>query len=440
MAVDDLLKRLFFVQMPKKKVNIAPGIYHSMRETDGSYTRFHLRVDHDGSGMLIVNATAAVHLSQSGVVIAKGLMDGKQEADILKTLGVGFRGTSQEAMQEDVRKVQSLITWLGAPGDNYPVLSLEDVAFSARQAQLIAPFQADVPLAGPEKIVPIIDMLWKIGIPNVCFLVPEQPDANHMQYLIHAIERAEDVGLIAGVRARASDLEQGNVLYDMAMAGVDYVTLPYASDRAEIHDALCSAGDFAAAERVLHNLSNLEICPVAEIALVQQTIERLEQTLGALQAMHVTNTSFFAIAYSVTERPVGELPAGAKAGALAARSLLPLAVQIEELASQSQVRFIWQPTVQYTPEKSLADHVRAGPRCSGEVAVRVEPDGAVIPPRGAYRSVGNVLHDSWETIWGDSAFRIFREHVEPVQQCDSCPGLPMCAITCLREHAGWSYE
>lgn len=439
MAVDDLLKRLFFVQMPQKRATIAPGIYHSMRETDGSYTRFHLRVDRDGSGMLMANATAAIHLSQAGVVIAKGLMDGKHETDILKTLGVGFRGASQEAMQEDVRKVQSLIAWLGAPGDNYPVLSLEDVAFSARQAQLIAPFQADVPLAEPEKIVPILDKLWQVGIPNVCFLVPEQPGANHRQHLIRAIERAEDVGMIAGVRARASDLEQGNVLYDMAMAGVDYVTILYASDRAEIHDALCGAGDWAATERVIHNLLNLEVCPVAEIALVQQTIDRLEQTLGALQAMHVTNTSFFAIAYVVDERPVGELPAGAKAGALAARSLLPLAVQIEELASQGQVRFIWQPTVQYAPDKSLSEQVCAGPRCSGEVAVRIEPDGAVIPARGAYRRAGNVLYDSWETIWGDSAFRIFREHVEPTQQCDSCPGLPMCAITCLREHAGWSY-
>ena len=34
----------------------------SMKEADGMFTRFHLRVDPDGRGMLLANATAAARL------------------------------------------------------------------------------------------------------------------------------------------------------------------------------------------------------------------------------------------------------------------------------------------------------------------------------------------------------------------------------------------
>jgi len=47
--------------------------------------------------------------------------------------------------------------------------------------------------------------------------------------------------------------------------------------------------------------------------------------------------------------------------------------------------------------------VRQGPRCSSDVAIRVEPDGAVIPPRGPRRVAGNLLSDHWPAIWQDAA-------------------------------------
>ena len=59
------------------------------------------------------------------------------------------------------------------PGDTYPVYNLEDAAVSPYAAQLIAPLQASVPLAEPEKLVPILDRLWEVGIPHVTLLAPQ---------------------------------------------------------------------------------------------------------------------------------------------------------------------------------------------------------------------------------------------------------------------------
>jgi radical SAM protein with 4Fe4S-binding SPASM domain len=111
---------------------------------------------------------------------------------------------------------------------------------------------------------------------------------------------------------------------------------------------------------------------------------------------------------------------------------------VEEIAQRAQVRFIWQPPVMREPSLTLAAQVGAGPRCAGDVAVRVEPDGRVIPPRGPYRSAGNVLQDDWETIWDDPAFVRYREQVSAPTRCPECPGLVICAADCPREPRGWA--
>ncbi len=426
-TVESLVKRLFLVQPPPKTRPVPPGLYHYMKENDGDYTRFHLRVDRDGRGMLLANSSAAAHLTISGVMIARQLLEGASDEQIRKQMTANFRGATAEDVRRDMEQVQGLIDQLAAPGDTYPVINLDDVAFSAREAQLIAPLRADVPLAPPDTPGPILEKLWEIGVPNVCLLAPENPDA---PALIRAVEQAEDLGLIAGVRARASDVQETTLLSNLAMAGVDYVTLPFASATPEIHDALMRQGDHAAALRVFELLLQHEVCPVAEVALVEATLPGLEETLAVVQQARVANVSFFAVA---TANNAG-------GGALAAHSLPPLAVTIEEFSAETQVRMLWQPPVAYDPASPLPEQVRRGPRCSGDVAVRVESNGEVIPPRGPAQSAGNLLAQPWEEIWGHAAFRLYREQVEEASRCEACPGLALCRVVCPRERTSWSYR
>jgi radical SAM protein with 4Fe4S-binding SPASM domain len=272
--------------------------------------------------------------------------------------------------------------------------------------------------------------LWEAAIPHVTFLVPENPNAD---YLVRAVERAEDLGLIAGVRGRATDLSQGELLYDLAMAGVDHVTVVYASADAAVHDALLGAGDHALAPSVIQTVQQFEVASVAEIPLVRETLVGFDATLTTLQALGVHNYSFFAIA-AVDEDDDGN----GQSGPLPASAMPQTADLVEEMASQMDVRFVWQPPVERDRTLSLAEQVRQGPRCSGDVAVRIEPDGEVIPPRGPYRSAGNILTQDWNRIWNNQAFRHYRERVERPTRCDDCPGLAICAADCPRKTAGWS--
>ena len=87
------------------RLDIRPGLYHYMREADGTFTRFHLRVDSTGHGMLLANASAAARLRTSGIIIAKGLLDGDEESVVVDRLIRSFRGVTIERAAADVDRV-----------------------------------------------------------------------------------------------------------------------------------------------------------------------------------------------------------------------------------------------------------------------------------------------------------------------------------------------
>jgi radical SAM protein with 4Fe4S-binding SPASM domain len=422
------LKRLFSFERPQPAPPVKPGLYHVMHEDEDGVARFHLRVDNDGSGMLIANAMAAAKLTTSGAVIAKGILEDQSEAQIIQTLQQSFSGTDAAMLRADVAKVRTLIEQLKAPGDTYPVFNLEDAATSPYSSELIAPLQASVPLAEPESIVPILDRLWEVCIPHVTLLAP---DGFQPAHLVRAVERAEDLGMIAGVRSRATNLQREGLLPDLRMAGVDHITFLYAAGDPALHDALCGEGDHAAADIVMAWLEENQISAIAEVPLVQSTLDVLAGTVTLLLDKGADNFSF--VAYPAPDDAVAETE-----GVFTRDGMAQVATTVEEIANSAQARFIWNPPVQRDPSRSLKDQILQGPRSSGDVAVRVEPTGEVIPPRGPYHSAGNLLSDSWASIWDDPVFRDYRERVEAPTRCDICPGLAICAADCPRDPKGWA--
>lgn len=417
---------------PLAQAGIVPGLYHYQRETGGAVTRFHLRVDSSGGGLLVANASAAARLRPSGVVIAKALLEGWPAASVAGRLTASFRGVTPSQATADVEQVRRIIAELESPGDNYPILNLTDPSFTPKATPLDGPLSADVPLAPPERLLPILDRLWELAIPHVTLIAGEHPDA---AALVQAVERAEDLGLIAGVRGRGTDLLQGSLIRDLAQAGVDHVDVLYLSADAAVHDALAGSGDHANAVEALAEVRRNEVCPVAEVPLLEATLGGIDATLGSLAAAGVSNVCFWAIA-AVPDGGSHQLqPFG---GMLLADDLVEAARLVEESAEQSRVRFLWYPPVRFQPGAPLAAQVRRGPRCSGDTAVRVEPDGRVIPARGPYRSAGNLLSDDWSTIYRHEGFREYRRRVETDTHCPGCPGLAICAADCPRNPEGWA--
>jgi radical SAM protein with 4Fe4S-binding SPASM domain len=421
----DLLDRLIIPRLRRAPRAIRPGLYHFTYVEDDRLTRFHLRVDDDGAGLLIANATAAARLSASGVVIAKGLLEEQPDDRLLAELDSRFQGNASQHPGADVERVKSLLRELGDPGGRYPVFNLEDPALSPFPARLAPPIEASIPLDDPRKLVLILDHLWDAGIPHVTLLAPPAPNPAWLQA---AIQRAQSLGLISGVSGRATDLASGTLLDDLVSLGLDHLTVFYASADATRHDSIFGEGDHAAAEALLARTHALELADVGQVPLIEATLDGVDATLQRLLALGVRFARFFAIA--AASEPTG--------GAIAAAAMPQMAAIVEEAADEARVHYQWEPPVLRLPDRPLFDQVRSGPRCASDLAVRVEADGSVIPPRGPYRIAGNLTQDDWKRLWHGDAFRSYRQRVESPTRCATCPGLTICAADCPREPAGWS--
>jgi len=314
---------------PLKRAGLRPGLYHYQRDSgEGTFTRFHLRVDPDGNGVLLANATAAARLRPAGVIVAKGLLDGQSPERIVGQLQHVFRAFSRRQAEADIERVGRLIAELDSPGDNYPILNLDDPAFAGDVPPLEKPLAADLPLCAPERLETLARRLWDLGIPQARFLAGEVLDA---AVAVRAVELAEDLGMIAGLRACAGALDQGNLIADLAQAGVDHLDIRCFALVESVHDALAGAGEFGRLRRVIEAIHRCEVCPVAVMPLVRQTVDSIEESIEAAAQMRLGALALFAVATTEPDE---------SGGPLYADELFQVARLIEEAADELGVRLL----------------------------------------------------------------------------------------------------
>jgi radical SAM protein with 4Fe4S-binding SPASM domain len=400
------------------------SLHHYLREHDGRVARYHLRVEPDGAGLLLANATAAVRLSPSGVAMARALLSGAGAGDqaIAEAVAREFSGADPDQVEEDVLRVRRLLDEMIVRAERFPLRDLDDPDASVYRRALSAPLGADVHGGDGERVPAILDALWAAGVPQVVFAVPD-PVARELA--VRWVERAEDLGMIAGVRGRAGDLGS---LDDLAAAGLDHVDLLCAGAGADDHDRIAEEGDFAALCALLGRARALELFPVAWIPVLASSLETFDEVAAAAAGL---GAGAFLLAPIAAEEP------GADDGAIAGRALPQAAALAEETAERLGVPMVWAPPLERDPALGLAEQVRRGPRAAGEASIRVEARGEVLPPVGA-GAAGNLLDDPWERIWGHAAFEAFREASEAPPRCATCPGLAVCAAGCPGDRATWA--
>lgn len=409
------------------RAGIEPGLYHYQRQADGASARFHLRVNAAGDGLLLANAACAARLHPSGVIIAKGILEGQDENTIVAKLLKTFSGVTGQQAAADLKHVHALISSLENPRRDYPILNLSDPSFSPHVTPLERPISADVPLCKPFYMEPILRRLWDEGIPHVTIIVGKDPLEKD---LIRAVEKAEDLGLITGVRGRGADLAHCARIPDMAQAGLDHLDVYCLSTDENVHNALAGKNDYKLAVKAMVMAQKREVCPVAVVSLVKQTLATIDETLSSIAGHGVVNACLFAIATAD--------PDDQTSGALHADELVQAAALAEEAAERYRLRLLWYPPVRYNPDLTLGDQICRGPRTSGDSAIRVDPDGYVIPARGPYLSPGNIVKESWETIASRAVYIDYRKRLETDTHCPTCPGLAICAADCPRNPQGWA--
>jgi hypothetical protein len=367
-------------------------------------------VDPSGEGLLIASAAEIVRLSPAGVIAAKGLLEGAPAADVAAQLPVA----DPLAL---TATVEDLFEDLGRPSGRYPILNPADPTLSVDAAGLLAPFRADLEAAGADAMRELLTRLWNVGVPHARLIARESFDADA---LVLAVERAEDLGIIAGITADARQLSEGDRVDRLAAVGLDYVVVPWAVTD-ELHDAIYGQTDAHAVANLIQRIHSLEMAPVLEIPLFDETDDVLEENLEHLARWNVRDVEVFAVVEPNDDTSPGESAVEDNLHAYAAHELPQAAAWAEDLAEEANVRLAWLPPLVRSRYETVAEAVRRGVRAGGDATIRINAGGKVVGPRGPYRVAGNLQTDDWTTIWQGEAFARIREDAEEVAADPSDP-------------------
>ncbi len=284
-------------------------------------------------------------------------------------------------------------------------------------------------VAGETMTNAILDKLWEARIPHVRLITTPRTEKGS---LVRAVVHAEDLGMISGVRTRYAHWLDEPTLRYLAEAGVDYIVLPWGVDQAT-HDHWYGRGDYLRFRELARQALANEVTPVANAPLMQSTWDLFPTHLDELIELGISHIEVFAIAEQASSHP----KANRQHFGFDAAALRQLAGWIEDLADKRHVQIVWLPPVLHARHRSLQEIVRQSPRAGGDVTIRVEANGDVVPPRGPWQVAGNLLEDDWSTIWSHQAFYELREKVEQPSHCAECRDMTVCAAFCPADTEGW---
>ncbi len=437
MAFTDTLKNIFG---SRANETLPTGLFHYQHETDVEKSRIHLRLDSDGHGTLIVNANQVMHLNPTAAMMAYLLLEERNEKEIVDTVRKSYN-VKKEQVLADLETLNFQLDNLIRPDGACPIHELDlemKMPFSARPS---APYRMDLALTyrcnndcahcynARERTFPsmtvdewkkVIDTTWDLGIPHIVFTGGEP---TLLDYLPELIAYAEANGQITGLNTNARRLADKNYLDKLVSAGLDHVQITVESDDADIHDAM--VGTKGAHKQTIQGLKNVLESPLyvmTNTTMLQDNVHTIPATLEFLAEIGVPTVGLNALIYSGRGENVGT--------GLPESELEPL-LEIAKLKTDMHgQKLVWYTPTQYCNFDPLKLDLGIKGCSAALYNMCVEPDGAVLPCQSYYTPVGNILHDSWDSIWNHKLSVQLRERQNLPTKCNACDLLQECGGGC----------
>ncbi|MFH2101842.1 MAG: radical SAM protein [Chloroflexota bacterium] len=416
------------------------GIYHYKQQRAGEQSRIHLRLDADGHGTLIVNASRVMHLNPTAALMAYLQLEQVDQGRSTDIIRKKYRVSRSQALS-DLNTIQLQLAELVRPDGACPIheLDLETVApFSARPS---APYRLDLALtyrcnnncnhcyniAGRDlgelstgEWKRVIDKAWDLGIPHIIFTGGEPTLRDDLSELI---AHAEQNGQITGLNTNARRLSDKRFVERLVAAGLDHVQITVESCSKEIHDRMVAArGAFAQTGRGLQNVLSSPLYVMTNTTMLQDNVATIPATLDFLAGIGVRTVGLNALIYSGRGASVGTGLAESELN-----SLLEVARQKTDAHGQ---RLIWYTPTQYCNFDPVAMDLGVKGCTAALYNMCVEPDGGVLPCQSYYRPLGNLLTDEWSAIWEHPLAMRLRERKGLPSKCDGCLLLAECGGGC----------
>ena len=430
----DIFNRKSEIQNPKS------GLYHYIRENEQEKSRIHLRLDDDGSGTLIVNASSVMHLNPTAALMAYLILEKVDEEQAVKTIHQKYRVNKSQA-RKDISEFRIQISELLRPDGVCAIHDLDlemKMPFSARPS---APYRMDLALTyrcnndcahcynarernfpelSTEQWFKIIDQLWELGVPHIVFTGGEATLRNDLPELI---KHAENNGQITGLNTNARRLMDMDYVKQLVDAGLDHVQITVESCVPDIHDEMMRAkGAFKQTITGLNNVLKTKLYVMTNTTMLQTNVHTIPATLDFLADNGVPTIGLNALILSGHGLTVGT---GLRESEL--QPILDIATQ--KTAARGQ-KLIWYTPTQYCEFDPTAHNLGVKGCTAALYSMCIESNGDVLPCQSYYHPLGNMLTDSWNSIWNHKLSTQLRERQNLPFKCETCTLLPECGGGC----------
>jgi len=369
-----------------QKETIPSGLYsYQTPPEEKEQYRLHLRVEKDGCGLLVINASTVLHLNQTAVEYAYHIIKQTSEAEVIHQTSRRYQ-VGKEQVRLDFGAFQNKIQTLIMTNDLDPVTYLDIERQEPYSAEISAPYRLDCALTyevnqedlreyapldrvdrelTTDEWIAVMQKAYKNGIPHLLFTGGEPTLREDLPELLM---KAEELGLVTGLLTDGLKLGDDKYRNTLLMSGLDHLMVLFDPEKDQTWNIL---------EKVLaEDLFTTVHLTLTKGKQLQPGIKRLSE-MGAN-----------ALSLSTTDEDLqDELQS------------------LQDYAAIHQLELVWDMPVPYSRNNPVTLEMKraettAPPEGAGKAWLYVEPDGDVLPAQGMYNQIlGNILEDSWEDIW-----------------------------------------
>jgi hypothetical protein len=367
--------------------SIPAGTYHFQAPPDALLPyRLHLRIEPDGHGVLIVNASTVLHLNSTAAEYAYHIVQQTQKDQAVRTIASRYRINRTHARQDFEDFIDRIDELIHTP-DLDPVAYLNFDRHAPYSQEISAPYRLDCALTytlpvgsnpenAPTKRVErelstsewetILDKSWNAGIPHIIFTGGEPTLREDLPELI---QYAESLGQVSGLLTDGLRFADPAYLETILQTGLDHIMIDFQLDNLQ-------------AEAALQNVLSADISLVAHLTITPGNTARASMCIERFAQMGLEAISISAVSPDMNE------------------TLTALHNQASDLG----LSLVWDLAVPYSAFNPIAmevveDQVFEG---AGKAWLYVEPDGDVLQAQGINRVLGNLLRDPWEVVWSQA--------------------------------------
>lgn len=424
----------------RKLPRLLPGLYHIRLSEDQAKTRLHLRVDPDGCGTLVINASSILHLNPSATAIAFFHFKGLSPEQIKDKIFLIFEMGSDEVDQDIKLITADLDAFIHADGK--PVNTYSGVEINAPYSHHpTAPYRMDLALtyrcnndcphcynarlrSYPELSTSdwkrIIDKLWDLNIPHLIFTGGEPTLRDD---LVELIAYAEEKGQITGLNTNARRLSDPAYSKQLVDAGLDHVQITVESHDPDIHDEMVNLkGAWKQTITGLKNALTSSLFVMTNTTMLKNNQHSMSETLDFLAGLGVPTVGLNALIYSGRGKDVGT--------GLSETELIPLLTLAQKKTGETGQKLIWYTPTLYCHFNPMEMDLGIKGCTAALYNMCIEPDGGVLPCQSYYHQLGNILTDSWQSIWENDLALELRERKYVPGECQTCSVLEECGAGC----------